>query len=85
MRIDEFDFEKIITAERGMFLKPINEPDNELKFGKPERIIFSKRGPVPEFRELPLDFEVATDKVEEVAETVEEEKSAKTTRKKSSK
>ena len=76
MRVDEFNNETIITAERGMFLKLVDEPDEENKFGKPERIIFSKKGNIPEFKEVPLN-------VETVVEEVKKEKKA--TKKKSTK
>ena len=87
MRRDDFNTEVIVTAERGMYLKLKEEPENENKLGKPERIIFSKRGIIPEFIELPLDMDVPSENSNaELAEEVEPTtKKTKSTRKKSSK
>lgn len=84
MHISEFKEETIVTAERGMYLKYKNEELTVDKVGKPERIIFSKKAIIPEFEELPLDFEDTIEKVEE-EQVVEEDTTEKSTKKKSSK
>ena len=53
MRKEEFSNEVIITAERGMYLT-LDKKGIEKTIGKPERIILSKQGVIPEFVEKPL-------------------------------
>lgn len=77
MRKDEFNFDVIVTAERGNYLKYKDEDLTVEKVGKPVRIIFSKKGNIPEFEELPLE--------DEEVEVTEEKPAKKTTRKKASK
>lgn len=84
MRIDKFDFETIVTAERGMFLKYKDETMTVEKVGKPERIIFSNKGIIPELEELPLEYDGIVNTVE-LKEEVKEETKPKTSKKKSSK
>ena len=50
-----FENDTIITAERGKFLKLLDRPDSIEIIGKPERIIFSNQGNIPEFEEVNLD------------------------------
>ena len=80
MTIDKFKYETIVTAERGKYLKLVDEEINEEKIGKPERIIFSNSSVIPEFVEVPLE-ETKSVEVKDVKET----KVKKTTKKKSSK
>lgn len=51
---NEFVKEVIITAERGNYLKITNLENSEEIIGKPERIIFSKKGIIPEVEEINL-------------------------------
>lgn len=50
-----FENDTIITAERGKFLKLVEREDSVEIIGKPERIIFSNQGNIPEFEEVNLD------------------------------
>lgn len=54
MTKNEFAKEIIITAERGNYLKIANLENSEEIIGKPERIIFSKEGIIPEVEEINL-------------------------------
>ena len=54
MTKNEFIKEIIITAERGNYLKIANLENSEERIGKPERIIFSKEGIIPEVEEINL-------------------------------
>ena len=54
MTKNEFAKEIIITAERGNYLKIANLENSEEIVGKPERIIFSKEGIIPEVEEINL-------------------------------
>lgn len=54
MTKNEFVKEIIITAERGNYLKIANLENSEEIIGKPERIIFSKEGIIPEVEEINL-------------------------------
>ena len=54
MTKNEFAKEIIITAERGSYLKIANLENSEEIIGKPERIIFSKDGIIPEVEEINL-------------------------------
>lgn len=54
MTKNEFVKEIIITAERGNYLKIANLENSEEIIGKPERIIFSKEGIIPEVEEVSL-------------------------------
>lgn len=76
MKIDDFGEDVIVTAERGCYLKFKADTVTEDIVGQPERIIFSKRGIIPEFVEVPLSTVVTEEP---------QKKPAKTTKKKSSK
>ena len=54
MTKNEFVKEVIITAERGNYLKIANLENSEEIIGKPERIIFSKEGIIPQVEEINL-------------------------------
>lgn len=54
MTKNELVKEIIITAERGNYLKIANLENSEEIIGKPERIIFSKEGIIPEVEEINL-------------------------------
>lgn len=54
MTKNEFVKEIIITAERGNYLKIANLENSEEIIGKPERIIFSKEGIIPQVEEINL-------------------------------
>lgn len=54
MYIDKYKNETIVTSERGKFLKLKEVENSEELLGKPERIIFSNKGNIPEFEELDL-------------------------------
>lgn len=54
MTRDDFNKDVIITAERGNYLKVTNLENSEEIIGKPERIIFSKEGIIPEVEEVSL-------------------------------
>lgn len=54
MTKNEFIKEIIITAERGNYLKIANLENSEEIIGKPERIIFSKEGIIPQVEEINL-------------------------------
>ena len=47
-----FENDTIITAERGKLLKLVEREDSVEIIGKPERIIFSNQGNIPEFEEI---------------------------------
>lgn len=51
---NEYEKDTIITAERGKFLKLVGREDSVEIIGKPERIIFSNEGTIPEFEEVEL-------------------------------
>lgn len=55
MHKEEFKYDTIITADRGKYLRIVNNPEAEEIFGKPERIIFSNQGIIPEFEEVELE------------------------------
>jgi len=80
MRKDTFQYETIITAERGKFLKILGLENSEELIGKPERIIFSNKGVIPECEEK--DLESAIEPEEQL---VEEKQTKKKTTKKTTK
>ena len=51
MRIEDYAFETVVTADRGKYLKYTNEELDENKVGRPIRIIFSKPCVIPDFTE----------------------------------
>ena len=57
MHIDKYKNETIITSERGKFLRLKEVENSEEILGKPERIIFSNKGQIPEFEEADLNKE----------------------------
>jgi len=63
MRVDEFKFEVIVTADRGYYLKYKDADLLPEKVGKPIRMIFSKTGIIPEMEEVAL---IETPEVQEV-------------------
>lgn len=55
MYTDRFEKETIITAQRGYYLKLKDTENSDELIGKPERIIFSNYGKIPEFEEVILE------------------------------
>lgn len=51
MKIDNFINNVIITADRGKYLSLKDNKNSTDLLGKPERIILSKQGKIPEFEE----------------------------------
>lgn len=72
----EFRDVVLVTADRGAYLQIVGVPNSEEIIGKPERLVLSKQGKIPDFMEAPLA------PIEEANEEVKEEKSAKKTTKK---
>lgn len=79
MRKDVFKFETIVTAERGNYLKLNGVENSEELIGRPERIILSNSGKIPEF----IEEVIKEDVIEE--QKVEEAPKKKTTRKRTTK
>ena len=81
MRIDEYAFEVVVTADRGKYLKYVDETLSENKVGKPIRIIFSKPCTIPEFTEESIISSVPDSTKNVDTEVVEKPTKKRTTRK----
>lgn len=78
MLVDKFSKVTIITATRGSYLKLKDIENSEELIGKPERLILSNEGKIPDFEE----FAMTKDTNEQVAEDKPVKKTRKTAKKK---
>lgn len=67
----------MIVAERGKYLRLSDVDNSEELIGKPERMVLSNLGSIPEFEEVSLDAPTIVEEVKPV------KKPRKTTKKKS--
>ena len=82
MIVDKFSKAVIVTATRGTYLKLKEVENSEELIGKPERIILSVEGKIPDFIEAQLDGIPVKESEEDKAEEKSVKKTRKTTKKK---